>query len=153
MNLIEELKSLADRIPEYQKFMKYSKQERGQEDNQQATIHTLIMPFLNLLGYDEHNPREVWPDYPADPTVTDKREQKKVDLAIFKDCEPVMIVECKPYEHLSYGYLAKEGFIQLRGYFTTVEARFAVLTDLDVCTDFTQIWNNRTKWIVRPFSN
>ena len=125
MNLIEELKSLADRIPEYQKFMEYSKQEKGQEDNEQATIHTLVMPFLNLLGYDEHNPREVWPDYPADRTGG----QKKVDLAIFKDCEPVMIIECKAYEYLSYGSLAKEAFIQLRGYFKAVEARFAVLTD------------------------
>ena len=131
MNLIEELKSLADRIPEYQKFMEYSKQERGREDNEQATIHVLVMPFLNLLGYDERNPREVWPDYPVDPTVTDKRKQKKVDLAIFKDGEPVMIIECKAYGWLSHESWAKDPFKQLRRYFKKVKDpfTFAVLTD------------------------
>lgn len=113
MDFIQELKKLSAKIPKYKDSM---------ENNEQATKNTLIEPFIKHLGYDVSNPTEVRPEFPADI----RREKgDKVDYAIFKDNEPVMIIECKPYGT----DLSNDPTSQLRSYFTAVEARFAVLTD------------------------
>jgi hypothetical protein len=49
------------------------------------------MPFIQSLGYDLFNPMEVVPEF-----VTDfgARNIEKVDYAIMKDNQPVLIIEC-----------------------------------------------------------
>ncbi|MNY78874.1 hypothetical protein D3C86_2192860 [compost metagenome] len=50
------------------------------------------MPFIQILGYDVFNPFEVNPEFIADLGI---KKGKKVDYAIMKDGEPIIIVEYK----------------------------------------------------------
>ena len=89
---------------------------------EEATKNALVMPFLQVLGYDIFNPLEVVPEFVAD--VGTKRGEK-VDYAILKDNEPIIIVECKAVGTS----LDNAKVTQLYRYFTTTAARFGILTD------------------------
>ncbi len=89
---------------------------------EEATKVALVLPFIQLLGYDTHNPTEVVPEFTADVGV--KRDEK-VDYALLQDSEPVALFECK-----TYGTALNEKHVsQLMGYFSNTDARFGVLTD------------------------
>ena len=75
-----------------------------------------------MLGYDVFNPLEVVPEYVAD--VGTKRGEK-VDYAILRDGDPIIIVECKAVGTS----LDSAKVTQLYRYFTTTAARFGILTD------------------------
>ena len=80
------------------------------------------MPFINLLGYDVFNPSEVVPEFTADIGT---KQGEKVDYAIKKDDEIIMLIECKRYG----ADLTEAHASQLYRYFSVVHARIAVLTD------------------------
>ncbi len=50
------------------------------------------MPFINALGYNVFNPREVMPEFIADIGI---KKGEKIDYAIFQDGVPIMFFECK----------------------------------------------------------
>ncbi|MGB4774016.1 MAG: type I restriction endonuclease, partial [Daejeonella sp.] len=54
----------------------------SQIKTEEATKNALIMPFIQLLGYDVFNPSEVNPEYIADLGI---KKGEKVDYAIMKD--------------------------------------------------------------------
>jgi len=85
MDFIDEIKTLAARMPETLKFIQ----------TEEATKTALIMPFVRALGYNTEDPREVVPEFIAD--AGDKKGEK-VDYAIMKDGQPVIIIECKSAE-------------------------------------------------------
>ena len=89
---------------------------------EEATKNAFIMPFINLLGYNVFDPTEVVPEFTADVGT---RQGEKVDYAIFKDNEVIMLIECKKYGT----DLSDTHTTQLYRYFSVVHARFAVLTD------------------------
>jgi len=91
--------------------------------NEEATKSSLVMPFLHALGYDIFDPRIVLPEYTAD-VATKKNE--KVDYAIMKNGEPIMLIEVK-----SCGSTLDQGkAYQLHRYFqNTPSARVGILTD------------------------
>ena len=60
---------------------------------EEATKTSLVLPFFQLLGYDIFNPLEFVPEYTAD---TGTKKGEKVDYAIMKNREPIVIVEVKP---------------------------------------------------------
>ncbi len=62
--------------------------------SEHSTKSALVMPFIAALGYDVFDPLEVIPEYTAD--VGTKRGEK-VDFAVIRDGNPVIIIECKPY--------------------------------------------------------
>ncbi|BCV47078.1 hypothetical protein [Shewanella algae] len=85
MDFIERIQALSKRIPQISASLQ----------TEEATKNALIMPFLSsVLGYDVFNPDEVLPEYTAD-TPTKKGE--KVDYALMKDGEVLMLIECKKY--------------------------------------------------------
>ncbi|MBU1229072.1 MAG: type I restriction enzyme HsdR N-terminal domain-containing protein [Proteobacteria bacterium] len=90
---------------------------------EQATKSALIMPFLQLLGYDVFNPAEVVPEYTADVGI---KKGEKADFAILRDGQPVMLIECK-----CCGAALDAGKCsQLFRYFHTIPtARIGILTD------------------------
>ena len=89
---------------------------------EEATKTALVLPFLQTLGYDVFDPREVVPEYVAD--VGTKRGEK-VDYALLQDGNPIIIIECK-----AVGVKLDPGKIaQLFRYFTSTTARFGILTD------------------------
>ena len=112
MDFIEEIRNLSARIT----------RQRDVIQTEEATKNAFVMPFINLLGYDVFNPTEVVPEFTADVGT---KQGEKVDYAIFKDDEVIMLIECKKYgTDLSDAHAT-----QLYRYFSVVHARIAVLTD------------------------
>ena len=112
MDFIEELRNLSARITKQKDVIQ----------TEEATKNAFVMPFINLLGYDVFNPTEVVPEFTADVGT---KQGEKVDYAIFKDDEVIMLIECKKYgEELSEAHTA-----QLYRYFSVIHARIAVLTN------------------------
>jgi hypothetical protein len=58
--------------------------------NEESTKLYLVLPILGLFGYDYANPYEVYPQYAPDPN-----QPNKVDLAVLRDGQPVIAIECK----------------------------------------------------------
>ena len=80
------------------------------------------MPFIKLLGYDVSDLTEVVPEFTADFGT---KQGEKVDYAVFKDGEIIMIIECKKFgTDLSDDHTA-----QLYRYFSVTHPPVAVLTD------------------------
>ena len=112
MDFIEEIRNLSARIIKQKDVIQ----------TEEATKTAFVMPFINLLGYDVFNPTEVVPEFTADVGT---QQGEKVDYAIFKDDEVIMLIECKKFgEDLSDVHTS-----QLYRYFSVAHARIAVLTD------------------------
>ena len=112
MDFIEELRNLSTRITKLEDSV----------PTEEATKNAFVMPFINLLGYNVFDPTEVVPEFTADVGT---KQGEKVDYAIFKDNEVIMLIECKKYgTDLSDAHTT-----QLYRYFSVVHARIAVLTD------------------------
>ncbi|ACS80211.1 type I restriction endonuclease [Maridesulfovibrio salexigens] len=90
---------------------------------EEATKNALILPFLQMLGYDTFDPRVVVPEFTSD---TGTKKNEKVDYAVMKDGCPIMLIECK-----TCGCTLDQGKAnQLHRYFqNTPTARVAILTD------------------------
>lgn len=89
--------------------------------NWEATKNALIMPFIQMLGYDVFNPMEVIPEMDCDIA---KKKGEKIDYAILKDGEPIILFECKHWQQDLDLHST-----QLQRYFVASKARFGVLTN------------------------
>lgn len=95
---------------------------RDAVQTEEATKTALVMPFLQALGYNVFDPREVTPELVADIGT---KKGEKVDYAILRDEKPIMIFECKKAGlDLSLNHAS-----QLFRYFSTTDTRFGVLTN------------------------
>lgn len=92
-----------------------------QLQTEEATKNALIMPFIQVLGYDVFNPFEVNPEFIADIGI---KKGEKVDYAIIKEGEPAILIECK--HHLEK---LDPHNSQLFRYFHTTKAKFGLLTN------------------------
>ncbi len=88
---------------------------------EEATKNALIMPFLQILGYDVFNPLEVVPEFICDIGI---KKGEKIDYAIFQEGSPVILVECK---HWKQKLDIHDG--QLLRYFHVSKAKFSILTN------------------------
>ncbi|MDY5433698.1 type I restriction endonuclease [Bacteroides pyogenes] len=88
---------------------------------EEATKNAFIMPFINALGYDVFNPLEVVPELTCDIGM---KKGEKIDYAIMKDGEPVLLIECK---HWAQDLNLHDN--QLIRYFNVSKAKFALLTN------------------------
>ncbi|MET4142898.1 type I restriction endonuclease [Pedobacter sp. UYP1] len=92
-----------------------------QIQTEEATKNALVMPFIQIMGYDVFNPFEVNPEYIADLGI---KKGEKVDYAIIKDGDPTILIECKHHlENLD------PHNSQLFRYFHTTKAKFGLLTN------------------------
>ena len=85
-------KQLVDLATKHGKF-------RGVIANEQMAKMTLVVPFIELLGYDSRNPIEVRAEFSAEFVQKDGKKWKdKMDFAIFDETgsKPHMVLECKP---------------------------------------------------------
>ena len=89
---------------------------------EEATKNAFIMPLLSLLGYDVFNPMEVIPEYTCDYGT---KKGEKVDYAIMRDGEPIILLEAKRLNLK----LQKNQQNQLYRYFSISRARVAILTN------------------------
>ncbi len=111
MEFKDQIKQLADRISKIQDKIL----------TEEATKNALIMPFIQVMGYDVFNPLEVVPEFVADIGI---KKGEKVDYAIIKDNNPIILIECK---HWSANLDPHDS--QLFRYFHTTSAKFGVLTN------------------------
>lgn len=89
---------------------------------EEAAKTALVMPFLQSLGYDVFNPKEVVPEFTADVGI---KKGEKVDYAICADSKVNILIECKP----STAELNVNHASQLFRYFSVTDARLAILTN------------------------
>lgn len=111
MDFKDYCKQLADRVSSL----------KEQILTEEATKNAFIMPFIQMLGYDVFNPTEVIPEMDCDLI---KKKGEKIDYAIMKDGEPIMLIECK---HWKQDLNLHDN--QLKKYFVASKARFGLITN------------------------
>ena len=90
---------------------------------EEATKTSLILPFLQALGYDAFDPRVVIPEYTADVGT---KKGEKVDYAIQRNGEIIMLIEAKCVGDPMDASKAS----QLHRYFHNISsAKIGILTD------------------------
>ena len=91
-------------------------------ETEEATKSALVLPFIQMLGYEIFDPTEVVPEYTADVGT---KKGERVDYALMQDGKLAVLVECKKYG----SNLNEADISQLLRYFTVTKARFGILTD------------------------
>lgn len=112
MDFIDQLRVLATRITNTKDMIQ----------TEEATKTSMIMPLIQILGYNVFDPLEVTPELVADVGL---KKGEKVDYAILRDGQPIMLFECKKAgSELNISHAG-----QLFRYFHVTAARFGVLTN------------------------
>jgi predicted type IV restriction endonuclease len=112
-------------------------------ETEEATKNALVMPFINALGYDIFNPQEVVPEFVADVGT---KKGEKVDYAIKKDGEVIILMECKTAKT----NLCDANMSQLYRYFAVTKSRIAILTN-GINYQFYSDLEEPNKMDARPF--
>ncbi|WP_176058503.1 type I restriction endonuclease [Paraburkholderia sp. BCC1876] len=133
MDFIDQVRALASRVAVAKDMLQ----------TEEATKNAMVMPFIQLLGYNVFDPLEVTPELIADVGT---KKGEKVDYAILKEGRPIMLFECKK----SGGDLNINHAGQLFRYFHVTEARFGVLTNGIVYRFFTDL-EKSNKMDEKPF--
>lgn len=133
MSLESSLTDLAERAAD----------QRDHLGTEEATKHALVMPFIQALGYNVFDPREIVPEFTADVGT---RRGEKVDYALMQDGKPTILFECKKVDDP----LEIESVSQLLRYFSVTEARIAVLTNGIMYRFFSDL-DESNKMDQRPF--
>jgi hypothetical protein len=132
MDFKDALKQLSERMEKV----------RDSLQTEEATKNALIMPFLQILGYDVFNPMEVMPEFTCDIGT---KKGEKIDYAIFKDGQPIILVEAK---HCSADLNLHDN--QLLRYFHVSNAKFGLLTNGIIYRFYTDL-ENPNKMDDKPF--
>lgn len=111
MDFIDDLRQFARKIETLSPHIK----------TEEASKTSLILPFIQLLGYDIFDPTEVVPEFTADVGT---KKGEKVDYAILRGGQPAILVEAKSIDDPLMSHES-----QLFRYFTTTPAKFAILTN------------------------
>lgn len=111
MDLKDQLKQLSERIVKLKENLQ----------TEEATKNAFIMPFIQSLGYDVFNPLEIVPEYTTDIGT---KKGEKIDYAIIKDGDPIILIECK---HWNQELTLHDN--QLLRYFHVSKAKFGILTN------------------------
>ena len=132
-DLTKHIEQIRGRIPHVRHQGERSSPNAGEE----ATKQALVVPLLQMLGYDVFDPREVRPEYIADFAVKKAGQFEKVDYAVYLDGALALFVECKA---LGAPLLDNGG--QLSRYFNAdPTVRVGIITDgvrIRVYTDLQQ---------------
>lgn len=127
------------------KLKQFSKRAEKVKNNlatEEATKTALIMPFFQLLDYDVFNPDEFIPEFTADVGT---KKGEKVDYAIMENGKPVILIEAKNVDDDLIKHDA-----QLFRYFTSTDAKFAILTNGLIYKFYTDL-EERNKMDESPF--
>lgn len=133
MDFIDQLRVLSARITNTKDMIQ----------TEEATKNAMVMPFIQILGYNPFDPLEVTPELIADIGT---KKGEKVDYAILKEGKPIIIFECKK----SGADLNINNAGQLFRYFHVTAARFGVLTNGLVYKFFTDL-EQPNKMDEKPF--
>lgn len=122
MDFIDHLRVLSSRVANTKDLVQ----------TEEATKNAMVMPFIQILGYNVFDPLEVTPELVADVGT---KKGEKIDYAILRDGEPIILFECKKVgADLNINHAG-----QLFRYFHVTTARFGVLTNGLVYRFFTDL--------------
>lgn len=122
MDFIDHLRVLSARIANTKDMIQ----------TEEATKNAMVMPLIQILGYNPFDPLEVTPELVADVGT---KKGEKVDYAILREGKPIIIFECKKAgAELNISHAG-----QLFRYFHVTAARFGVLTNGLVYKFFTDL--------------
>jgi predicted type IV restriction endonuclease len=143
------IKSIITEVNKLEEFKQQLKNLSNRIERIRVNIHTeeatktsLIMPLIQILGYDIFNPEELVPEYIADVGI---KKGEKIDYAIMQNNEPVILIEAKSVDEV----LTKHDS-QLFRYFGTTKAKFAILTNGIEYKFFTDL-EEQNKMDQKPF--
>ena len=133
MDFIDQFKAFSSRVASTKDIIQ----------TEEATKNAMVMPFIQILGYNVFDPHEVTPELVADIGT---KKGEKVDYAILRDGQPIMLFECKK----ARADLNTNHSGQLFRYFHVTLARFGVLTNGIVYRFFTDL-EQPNKMDTKPF--
>ncbi len=106
----------------YNELAKIGQQVKSQlpqmKNNETATVHVSVLPFIRALGYNTQDLSEVYPEYSI-------LSMDAVDYAVLRDGEPIMFLEAKKAGEK----LSNKHWKQLFEYFNADKARIGILTN------------------------
>jgi hypothetical protein len=106
-----------------EQILKTYNERKDDIQTEEATKMSLIVPFIAALGYNVFDPGEVVPEFTADIGT---KKGEKIDYAIKRDGQILMLVECKAHTV----NLSDADRNQLLRYFVCLpDTRIAVLTN------------------------
>lgn len=110
---------------------------------EEATKTSVVLPFIQALGFDVFNLEEVIPEFIADVGI---KKGEKIDFALKIGGKIAVLIEVKPIS-MSLG---SAQYSQLFRYFATTEARLAILINGREVWFFSDI-DERNKMDKKPF--
>ncbi len=99
-----------------------SRRAASHAQTEEATKMAVVLPFIQMLGFDPYNLEEVIPEFIADVGI---KKGEKIDFALKLDNKIAVLVEVKPIT-MSLGTAQ---YSQLYRYFAVAEAKLAILTN------------------------
>jgi len=99
-----------------------SKHAASYAQTEEATKTSVVLPFIQVLGFDVFNLEEVVPEFIADVGI---KKGEKIDFALKIDRKIAILIEVKPIT-MSLGAAQ---YSQLYRYFAVAEAKLAILTN------------------------
>lgn len=106
----------------YDELAKIGQQVKSQlpqmKNNETATVHVSVLPFIRALGYNTQDLSEVYPEYAI-------LNMDAVDYAVLRDGEPIMFLEAKK----AGANLNAKHWKQLFEYFNADKAHIGILTN------------------------
>lgn len=133
MDFIDQIRVLSTRIANTKDIIQ----------TEEATKNSMIMPLIQILGYNVFDPLEVTPELVADIGI---KKGEKIDYAILQDGKPILLFECKKAgAELNINHAG-----QLFRYFHVTAARFGVLTNGLIYKFFTDL-EQPNKMDEKPF--
>lgn len=133
MDFIDHLRVLSSRIANTKDIIQ----------TEEATKNAMVMPLIQILGYNVFDPLEVTPELVSDVGT---KKGEKVDYAILRDGKPIILFEVKKAgAELNINHAG-----QLFRYFHVTSARFGVLTNGLVYKFFTDL-EQPNKMDEKPF--
>lgn len=110
---------------------------------EEATKTAVVLPLIQMLGFDVFNLEEVTPEFIADVGI---KKGEKIDFAIKIGGKTAVLVEVKPISMP----LGQAQYSQLYRYFGTVDAKLAILTNGREIWFFSDI-DEKNKMDKKPF--
>jgi predicted type IV restriction endonuclease len=119
MDFADKIHELASHLPE--KVAKIQL-DNSSGRNEGTTKTSLVLPFIQSLGYDIFDPNEVKAEYTLDMGGANT---DRIDYALFKNDEAKILIECKSCNV----DINKATYKQLKRYFGVANAKFGILTN------------------------
>ena len=110
---------------------------------EEATKTSVVLPFIQALGFDVFNLEEVTPEFIADVGI---KKGEKIDFAIKMGGKIAVLIEVKPISMP----LGQAQYSQLFRYFGTVDAKLAILINGREIWFFSDI-DEKNKMDKKPF--